>query len=208
MSETGKQIIVLHGGTSYHLMGVEQPPVSDLIDRAIYAPRFRASDLDDAAIAVVACRTHPKHIVPLAADLRAFLDRGGMVVAMGDTQPQLWLPNVRYAAHEPNYWWWLMQGATLGLSADSPDHSFHRALAVAGCSWHHHGVFDPPAEARVLLREREGRPIMYEDTTSTGGRMLLMSLDPIFHHGRMHIPKTTPFAEKFFAWLRDERSRR
>lgn len=204
---SARKLVVLHGGTSYHLMGVEQPPVSDSIDRAIYAPRFQPSDLDNVATLVVACRTHPKHMIPLAAHVRAFLDRGGMVVAMGDTQPQLWLPNVRYAAHEPNYWWWLTEGASLGLSADNISHSFHQSLTVADCTWHHHGLFDPPDGARVLLREREGGVIMYEDAVSTAGRMLVMSLDPIFHHGRMHIPKTTPFAKKFFAWLRAETDR-
>lgn len=96
------RLIVLHGGASYHLVGVEQPPVSTLIDRAIYAPHFQAGDLDDAEIVAVACRTHPKHMMRLAPLLRGFLDRGKTVVAMGDTQSHLWLPSVRYAAHEAN----------------------------------------------------------------------------------------------------------
>jgi hypothetical protein len=195
------RLIVLHGGASYHLVGVEKPPVSTLIDRAIYAPHFQASDLDDAEIVAVACRTHPKHMIRLAPLLRGFLDRGKTVVAMGDTQSHLWLPSVRYAAHEANYWWWLTEGASLGLTADNAEHSFHRFLTVSDCTWHHHGTFEPPPGSKVLLRERDGHPIAYEDQVSTNGRMFVMSLDPIFHHGRAHIPKTTPFAAKFFTWL-------
>ena len=44
--------------------------------------------------------------------------------------------------------------------------------------------------------------IFYEDTVSTSGRLLITSLDPMYHHGSHFMPATTRFLDGFLPYLK------
>ncbi|CAH1689733.1 hypothetical protein CHELA1G11_20547 [Hyphomicrobiales bacterium] len=106
-----------------------------------------------------------------------------------------------------NWWWWLTQGADLGVQAANTDHSLFRYLAEEDLTWHLHGWFDPPEGVTVLAVNEAGKPILYVDDVSTNGRLIVTSLDPLFHHGSHFMPATTRFLKGFLPWMRDHAAR-
>lgn len=199
-------LLVVHGGAAYHLAALERPPFAPFFDRIVHARELSDSDLDQAAILVVACRTNAAHLLRRREALSRFLEKGRTIVAMGETNPEAWSPSpVRFTPQPVNYWWWLTPGASLGLSVAAPDHPLFRALTLNDCVWHHHGVFEPPAGAVTLLRDdATGGAVLYEDRVTTPGRLLVMSLDPFYHHGCSFMPATTRFLGRFLPWLKGE----
>ncbi|MDG4718795.1 MULTISPECIES: hypothetical protein [Thalassospira] len=196
------KLIALDGGTGYHKVTFEDPKIAEHIDHVIYIRDLCDDDLIDAAGLIIACRTPAEAIVPHAARIRAFLDRGGLVVAMGDTGQEKWLPDVSREQVETNFWWWLEPGADLGLEIARPDHDLFTALGKADVSWHLHDLFDVPAGAVSLVDYKDGRSVLYEDTTSFKGRLVVTSLDPMYHHGAYFMPATTRFLYGFIPWVR------
>ncbi|WP_246750657.1 hypothetical protein [Martelella lutilitoris] len=77
-----------------------------------------------------------------------------------------------------------------------------RHIGKQDVTWHLHGWFTPPEGAPVLARDGEGRAILYMDTISTAGTMVISSLDPMFHHGSRFMPATTRFLDRFAPNLR------
>lgn len=199
------RIVAVHGGAGYHLAALERPPFRQYFDRVVHARDFAASDLDGADILLVACRTNAARLVAHGDALQRFLEEGRTVVAMGETNPHVWLPGrISFAPQPVNYWWWLTPGASLGLQIAAPEHPLFAELTLDDCTWHHHGTFEPPRGATILLRDEEGRAVFYEDRVTTPGRLFLMSLDPFYHHGCSFMPATTRFLSRFLPWLRDE----
>lgn len=196
------KLIALDGGTGYHKVTFEDPKIAEHIDQVIYIRDLCDDDLIDAAGLIIACRTPAEAIVPHADRIRAFLDRGGLVVAMGDTGQEKWLPDVSREQVETNFWWWLEPGADLGLEIARPDHDLFTALGKADVSWHLHDLFDVPAGAVSLVDYKDGRSVLYEDTTSFKGRLVVTSLDPMYHHGAYFMPATTRFLHGFIPWVR------
>ncbi|TVQ95211.1 MAG: hypothetical protein EA400_00130, partial [Chromatiaceae bacterium] len=139
--------LAVHGGAYYQIEALE----------GRYAPHFTAlarpealPDLAHFDAVLVACRTPGFRLVPVAAALRGFLDRGGCVVAMGETRPDLWLPGARLTPEPTNWWWWLTPGAELGVRITAPGHPLLGRLRDRDLTWHLHGWFDPPPGATVL----------------------------------------------------------
>lgn len=199
------RILALHTGSAYQLAGLERPPFDRFFDRLVHARDLRPDDLDDVDTLVVTCRTNAARLVPHRAAIARFLADGRTVVAMGETNPEAWLPvPVESAPARVNYWWWLTPGASLGLAVAAPGHPLFGHLTLADCTWHYHGTFAVPPGATVLLTEREGRAILYEDRVSTPGRLIVTSLDPFYHHGCNFMPATTRFLAGFLPWLREE----
>lgn len=69
-------------------------------------------------------------------------------------------------------------------------------------TWRLHGHFDPPEGAEVLATDRDGLALFYVDDVSTPGRLVVTSLDPIYHHGSHFMPATTRFLDRFLPNLK------
>lgn len=147
------------------------------------------------------CRTAAHRMIPHAERLRAYLDQGGTIVAMGECGSELWLPNIRFTEAETNWWWWLDPDADLGVRIAAPAHPLFRRLGQSDLTWHLHGFYDPPDGAESLAVDGNGYTILYIDEVTTRGRMVVTSLDPFFHHGHHFMPATTRFLDGFLPWL-------
>ncbi len=197
------KIGALDGGTSYHYVALHQPPFNQYIDRTIYLPELAEADLDDLDVLIVTCRSHPEQLRRNADKLQAFLAQGKTLMIMGETEPQTWMPGVEQEPVPLNYWWWLEPGGEFDLEVASPDHSIWQYLSLADMTWHYHGLLNPPETATPLLVHKEtGQAVLWTDDHFHGGRVLVTSLDPFFHHGSHFMPATTRFLHGFFQWLK------
>lgn len=199
---TRPKLIALDGGTGYHKATFDDPTIARHIDEVIYIRDFCDDDLVDAAGLIIPCRTPPEVVVPHTERILGFLKRGGMVVAMGDTGQNQWLPDVSLTPVETNFWWWLEPGADLGLEITDTSHEMFVEMGKSDVSWHLHGLFDVPEGAKSLVDYRDGRSVLYEDTQNYAGHLIVTSLDPMYHHGAYFMPATTRFLYGFIPWIR------
>jgi hypothetical protein len=156
-------------------------------------------DLRAFDVVVVTCRTPGCRMAPHRDRLRRYLNGGGTLVAMGETEPGRWLDGICFTAVPTNYWWWLEPGADLGPQTLQPAHDLWRHLPPQHVVWHYHGHFAPPTGASTLITCREGGAVLYEDAVSTDGRLILTSLDPFYHHGTYFMPAATRFLDGLLA---------
>ena len=196
------RMLAIDAGTSYHHVALTGR-YAGLFEATPYVRQLAEVDLAAFDVVVVTCRTPGCRLEPQRARFRRYLEAGGTLVAMGETEPWRWLDGIRFTPVPTNYWWWLEPGADPGLQALQPRHSLWRHLPATDVVWHYHGHFAPPAGATTLVACREGGAVLYEDTVSTGGRLILTSLDPFYHHGSYFMPAATRFLDGFLPWLKD-----
>jgi hypothetical protein len=196
-------VLAVNPGAYYHLESLEGERYRAYFDRLARPEELGGIDLSAFAVLLVPCRAPADRMIPCAAQLRAYLDGGGTVIATGESDSQLWLPGIRLTPVPTNWWWWLDPETDLGVTIAAPGHPLFRRLDKAGLSWHLHGHFQAPEGADVLATDGEGRPILYVDEVTTRGRMVITSLDPFFHHGSHFMPATTRFLDGFLPWMRE-----
>lgn len=195
-------IAALDAGTYYHHRTFHTPELMPYLDRHLYLP-----ELDDAALAgcdalIVSCRTNPDLLVPHRERFARFLAAGKTLVAMGETGAHRWLDGVRWTDCEVNFWWWKTPGADSGLRLAHPAHPLFSHLTLADATWHQHGTFTPPPGARSLIDKAGAGSVLYEDRHSTPGRLIVTSLDPMYHHGSYFMPAASRFLRGFLPWLK------
>lgn len=195
-------IAALDAGTYYHHRTFHTPELMPYFDRHLYLP-----ELDDAALAgcdalIVSCRTNPDLLVPHRERFARFLAAGKTLVAMGETGAHRWLDGVRWTDCEVNFWWWKTPGADSGLRLAQPAHPLFSHLTLADATWHQHGTFTPPPGARSLIDKAGAGSVLYEDRHSTPGRLIVTSLDPMYHHGSYFMPAASRFLRGFLPWLK------
>lgn len=194
-------------GTYFHHESLRGDRFAHYFERLIYMPPFQPEDLSGIDALIVTCRTNADFLVPNRAAIRDFLESGGTLVVCGETEPHLWLDNIRWTPTPTNYWWWLKDKADSGLRLAAPEHSLFRHMTLADATWHFHGFFEPPDGAQSLIDHASGGSVLYEDRASYGkGRAIVMSLDPFYHHGSHFMPATTRFLDAFLPWLTAERA--
>ncbi|MDX3881153.1 hypothetical protein EUC41_25300 [Achromobacter denitrificans] len=196
-------IAALDAGTYYHHRTFHTPEFARCIDRAIYL-----RDLDDAALRgcdalIVSCRSNPDLLVPHRDRFARFLAAGKTLVAMGETHSERWLDGVSWTPSEVNFWWWKEPGADSGLRVAMPEHPLFSYLTLADATWHQHGTYAPAPGARSLIDKAGAGSVLYEDRRSTPGRLIVTSLDPMYHHGSYFMPASSRFLRGFLPWLKD-----
>lgn len=197
------RLAVLDAGTYYHHRTIYEPRYRAWFDRIIYTRDLPDTDLENIDILLVSCRTDPSVLRPRREQIGAFLEKGKTVVAMGSTGHPDWLPNVKWTDTPTNFWWW-KEGGDIGLRIAAPEHPLFGFLSLADVTWHYHGYFDVPPGAQTLVDVGEFGSILYEDWVSTPGRMLITSLDPMYHHGSHFMPATTRFLDGFLPYLKQD----
>ncbi len=197
------RILAIHPGTSFHIECLEAPRYAGYFDQCVRPENLAQTDLTAFDVVLVPCRTAAQRMIPHAPALLAYLNQGGTVVAMGESDSDCWLPNIRFTPQPTNWWWWLEPGADLGVHITAPPHhTLFAQIDQAAVSWHLHGFFYPPPGAEIWITDGQDRAVLYLDRVSTAGQMLITSLDPFYHHGSHFMPATTRFLDGFLPWLR------
>ncbi|MAM10491.1 MAG: hypothetical protein CML23_08520 [Rhizobiaceae bacterium] len=199
--EREKRLVLPSSGCYYQIRSLEGPRYGDLFD-VITSPEALGETLQPDDTLWVPCRTPAQRMIAQRPVIDRHLAAGGTVVALGESLSHLWLPNVAFTRTPTNWWWWLEPGADLGVTIADPAHPLMAGMSDRDVTWHLHGFFEPPEGAEVLARDGEGHAIFYIDAVSTPGRMIISSLDPMFHHGSHFMPATTRFLDRFIPNLK------
>lgn len=195
-------VIVLDGGTSYHAFSLTDAMLGQWFDQRLYVDDVSSETLGHAGTVVVPCRLNPDWLVAHSDLLVEVLRQGRTLIAMGETEPHKWLPDVRFTSVPTNFWWWLEPEGDLGLGIAAPDHGLFDFLTLAEATWHYHGTFETPDGATSLVNAADGGSILLDDRTSWPGRLILTSLDPFYHHGSFFMPAASRFLVGFTQWIR------
>ncbi len=191
------------GGASYHERTLADSPFSERITRGLYLPALAMGDLDGLDVVVVSDRQHPGVLVRHAPALLGVAERGDTLVVLGENRAQTWVPGARWEARPTNFWWWL-EGLDPGIRPRNAEHPLWRTATAGDLTWHFHGVLHPPPGATPLLvAEGQGEDgvLLYEDEVSTPGRLVVTTLDPVYHHGSNFMPAATRCLDALLSWL-------
>jgi hypothetical protein len=194
-------ILAINAGAAAQIESLQGPRYGHYFDRLVRPEDLGNTDINAFGAVLVPCRTPAHRMIPYAKQLLSYLEQGGTIVAMGECHSHLWLPNIKFTPVETNFWWWLEPEGDLGITIAAPAHPLFNKLGPRDVAWHLHGYFEAPQDTEVLLADQQGRPILYVDEVTTGGRMILNTLDPFFHHGHHFMPATTRFLDGFLQWL-------
>lgn len=197
----GRRLVTPSSGNYYHIRSLEGPGYGKEFD-VVCPPEQLGEVLRPDDVLWVPCRTPAQRMIAQKPVITRHLQAGGTVVALGESRSDLWLPSIWFTETPTNWWWWLDPQADLGVRAVATDHPLLQNMGDRTLTWHLHGWFIPPQGADVLARDGEGRAIFYIDDVSTPGRMIISSLDPMFHHGSHFMPATTRFLDQFIPNLK------
>lgn len=199
-------IAAIDAGFYYHHQSLRCEPLAGFFDEIIYIRDVPLTDLTRFNTLIIPCRTNAYLLAPLSEQFQAFMKAGGHLVVMGETFPDRWLPGVNFTGMDTNFWWWLEEGADLGVQIVDASHPMSDYVTKEAATWHLHGILDPLSEnQKSLIATKEGECLMFEDKkTYAPGSLIVTTLDPFFHHGSHFMPATTVFLQKFLAWLKEE----
>lgn len=137
-------------------------------------------------------------------------ERGGTLVVLGENRVHEWLPGLEWEPRPTNFWWW-RTGEDPGIRVRAPHHSIWRFLTAREVTWHYHGLLHVTAGVTPLAvleeESREAGVLLYEDRTTTAGRIVVTTLDPIYHHGSNFMPAASGFLRGLLRWLEGAQSR-
>lgn len=195
-----RKIAVIYSGHAPHYRTFHEPKFAQYIDKLIYLPEFEETDLTPFDVLIVPSQLNSKLLLKVAPKIHEFANSGKVVMVLGP-QPWDWLPNQNWEHRPTNFWWWLEENADSGLRVKNEDHPFHKHFTLESCTWHHHGVFWPPAHATTLIATADNGSVLYIDEESSKGTWIITTLDPDYHFGSYFMPATEYFLESLFPWL-------
>lgn len=204
MSTRPASVAVLHCGSHAQLATLADPALAPYGLRAVHARTGAASDLDGVDVVVVADRIRTDLLAPWADALLARADAGGTLVVLGENRVGDWLPGAREQPRPTVFWWW-RTGEDSRIRRRGTDHPAAAWFSDRALTWHYHGVLDPPAGAVSLVDlHTEGGEVdgslLYIDETSTSGRLLVTTMDPVYHHGSGFMPGATQLLYSALRW--------
>ncbi|MDQ3762005.1 MAG: hypothetical protein M3460_10005 [Actinomycetota bacterium] len=195
-------LAAVYGGSAQHHRTLTEPKYAQhLTGGLIYLPELADTDLTAYRGLLIPERLH-RGLLDRAADrIVELLDTGGTVIVFSGGEPiPEFLPGVRWQHQPTNFWWWLEPGADLGVRIAAKEHPLFQRLTIRDCTWHYHGVLEPPDGAQVLVRLTTGEALLYVDQVSTAGTIVVSTLDPISHYGGYFMPATERFLDGFMPW--------
>ena len=77
------RIAAIDGGPYYHQATLHDPLLREYFQQILYAPELPGSSLEEVDVLFVASRQDPQLMIEAAPTIRAFLDAGKTVVALG-----------------------------------------------------------------------------------------------------------------------------
>ena len=198
------RMVMLHCGSHAQLATLADPALEPYRIQAVHARTGSVTDLDGADVVVVADRIRLDLLAPWAEALQARAEAGGTVVVLGENRVGEWLPGVSEQQRPTIFWWW-RTGEDSRIRRASLDHPAATWFTDKSLTWHYHGVLEPPAGAVSLVDlhttagELDGS-LLYVDEVSTPGRLLVTTMDPVYHHGSGFMPGATQLLYWVLRW--------
>lgn len=126
----------------------------------------------------------------------------------GENRVGSWFPQL--VEHErPTIFWWWRTGEPHRKRRVAREHPAQRHFSDRSVIWHSHGVLELPADATSLvdLDHVDGSvdgSILAVWEPANGARVLVSTMDPVYHHGSGFMPGATQLLYRSLAWLADE----
>jgi len=198
-------LAAVYGGSAQHHRTLTEPKYAQhLTGGLIYLPELADTDLTVYRGLLIPERLHRGLLTRAADRISELLEAGGTVIAFSGGEPiPEFLPGVRWQHRPTNYWWWLEPDADVGVRLAAREHPLFQRLTLRDCTWHYHGVLQPPDGAQVLVELVTGEALLYIDQVNTAGTILVSTLDPISHYGSYFMPATERFLDGFLPWITD-----
>lgn len=196
------KIAAVDAGTYFHHRALHGERYRNCFAEIIYIRDLHHVQLSTFDALVFPDRLHPDPLIAARDQIREYLAQGGTIAAFGESQSHLWLPGVTFNPRPTNFWWWKAPGGKLGVHAFASEPPLFRYITIADATWHVHGVLTPPAGAVPVIGLEGDGALLYEDSVTTAGRLIVSSLDPFYHYGSYFMPATARFLDGFLAWLK------
>ncbi|MEU4311302.1 hypothetical protein [Nocardia sp. NPDC024068] len=203
-ADTALDIVFLHGGSHAQLATLADPALAPYRLRPVHIRTGTPADLGTADIVVVSDRLRPDLLIRWADSIHERLHRGATVLLFGENSAGRWFPGSREQSRPTVFWWW-RTGEDHRLRPRSPGHPAWQYFSRRAVIWHYHGVLEPPEGAVSLVDlhtetgDRDGS-ILYLDETTTAGRLLVTTMDPVYHHGSGFMPGATQLLYSALYW--------
>ena len=151
----------------------------------------------------------PHRIRPVHARTGAVTELDDVDGVLGENRVDSWLPGAREHRRPTIFWWW-RTGEDSRIRRTHTGHPAAEWFTDKSLTWHYHGVLEPPegAVSLVDLHTTEGEldgSLLYVDETSTAGRLLVTTMDPVYHHGSGFMPGATQLLYSALRWASEGR---
>ncbi|GAB2464008.1 hypothetical protein [Xylanimonas ulmi] len=205
----GRRPALVHGGSHFHLATLRDRTLAVHGVQPYHLLDLQPGDLDQHDVVIVADRLHAELLRSHAAELLAVAERGGTLVVLGESGAHTWIPGVEWEFRPTNFWWW-REAEDPGIRTRSEEHEVWEYLSTKSVVWHFHGMLRTAHEVTPLVVAEEPGPdgfphdagmMLYEDRTSTPGRIIASTMDPTYHHGNNFMPGSTLLLYSLLRWL-------
>ncbi|MCQ1948198.1 hypothetical protein [Arthrobacter sp. zg-Y1116] len=199
------RIGLLHCGTFQPLRTLADPALAPYRLESVYLPDADPAVLADLDVVIVSDRLHQGQLgrfVP--AILAALSDPGKTVIVLGENKVEQWLPGVGYSFRPTVFWMW-RTGEDNGTRLRLPEDPMWEFFTPWSVSWHHHGLLHPRPGARSLVvMEEDGAEsgtLLYVDEANQPARLLVTTMDPVYHHGSGFMPGASQLLYSLLRWV-------
>ncbi|BBZ01505.1 hypothetical protein MCHIJ_09420 [Mycolicibacterium chitae] len=182
-------LVALTSGSAAETATFAEPRHRAHLDAVVYTGAT-GNSIDDAAAVWVPEGTPKRRLSRLAPQLEALLGRGGIVLMFGEQQGG-WPRSLRWTfrpvggAGKTR-----VGGAWLGTE-----------VGAAAQALHHHGVLEAPDGAEILLAAPDGPAVAYLHRPTSGGTLMVSTIDPLAHYGHTRAPASARFLAAFLPWV-------
>ena len=199
------RIGLLHCGAFQPLRTLADPALAPYRLESVYLPDADPAVLADLDVVLVSDRLHQGQLERFVPALLAALeDPGKTVIVLGENKVEQWLPGVGYTFRPTVFWKW-RTGEDNGTRLRLPEDPMWEFFTPWSVSWHHHGLLHPRPGARSLVvMEEDGAEVgtlMYVDEVNQPARLLVTTMDPVYHHGSGFMPGASQLLYSLLRWV-------
>ncbi|MCQ1951260.1 hypothetical protein NNX28_15175 [Arthrobacter sp. zg-Y859] len=203
--QAAPRIGLLHCGTFPPLRTLADPALAPYRLESVYLPDADPAVLADLDVVIVSDRLHQGQLARFVpAILAALQDPAKTVIVLGENKVEQWLPGVGYSFRPTVFWMW-RTGEDNGTRLRLPEDPMWEFLTRWSVSWHHHGLLHPRPGARSLVvMEEDGAEsgsLLYVDEVNQPARLLVTTMDPVYHHGSGFMPGASQLLYSLLRWV-------
>ncbi|WP_210244100.1 hypothetical protein [Arthrobacter yangruifuii] len=199
------RIGLLHCGAFQPLRTLADPALAPYRIEPVYLPEADPAQLADLDVLIVGDRLHQGQLARFVpAILAALQDPGKTVIVLGENKVEQWLPGIGYSFRPTVFWMW-RTGEDNGTRLRLPEDPLWEFFTPWSVSWHHHGLLHPRPGARSLVvMEEDGAEsgsLLYMDEVNQPARLLVTTMDPVYHHGSGFMPGASQLLYSLLRWV-------
>ncbi|MDF0528783.1 hypothetical protein P0W64_07515 [Tsukamurella sp. 8F] len=197
-------VVLIHGGSHAQLATLADPALAPYRIRPLHVRTSAVTEIDDAEVVIVADRLRPDLLERWTDALLACLGDDRTLIVYGENNVGDWIPGVTEQRRPTDFWWW-RTGEDSRIRPAAPEHPAWHYFSERAVVWHYHGVLTSPPGALSLvdLHTPEGTvdgSILTLDDANHHGRLLITTMDPIYHHGSGFMPGATQLLYSSLHW--------